>query len=339
MTDTHSATPSREAPAPAANGRAVVSLSAGRFPWVSEFQDRYGVDKAQWRALIDAVFPNAKTLDSVILALSYCKARGLDVFKRPVHIVPMWSSAANNGKGGMVDTIWPGIGELRTTATRTKSYAGRDATIYGPDVTEQYGDAEVTHPEWCEVVVYRIVAGHRVAFHGPRVYWRETYATKAHNSDTPNSMWLSRPFGQIEKCGEAAAIRAAFPEEAGNEYTADEMEGKVIEGRFAEVPHAEPIANKQPTGDKLAAFAGDAQPPPPEDEPDDQAAISRATVKAVLEQIESASTPKAFKAVRLEAIKHMGALDETWPEGKDQIVSALAAAEERLAPKSEGARQ
>ena len=41
-------------------------------------------------------------------------------------------------------------------------------------------------------------------------------------------MWQQRPYGQLGKCAEAAALRKAFPEEIGNDYTAEEMEGKVI---------------------------------------------------------------------------------------------------------------
>jgi hypothetical protein len=44
------------------------------------------VDAAQWRVLTDAIWPAAKTAESVMLALEYCRARKLDPFKRPVHI-------------------------------------------------------------------------------------------------------------------------------------------------------------------------------------------------------------------------------------------------------------
>ncbi len=32
---------------------------------------------------------------------------------------------------------------------------------------------------------------------------------------SPNKMWKQRPYGQIGKCAEAAALRRAFPEEIG----------------------------------------------------------------------------------------------------------------------------
>lgn len=196
------------------------------------------MDLTEWRALVDAVFPLAKEPSSVILALSYCKARNLDPFKRPVHIVPMWNSAAKR----MVETVWPGIGELRTTAFRTGQYAGRDEAKYGGTKIESVGNVVLEYPEWCQVTVYRLLGGQRLPFPGPRVYWKESYATTGKDDPSPNSMWRRRPFGQIDKCAEAAALRAAFPEEVGNEYAAEEMEGRVlgdvIDGRTGEVKSA-----------------------------------------------------------------------------------------------------
>ncbi len=103
---------------------AIVKLPPSRLPIVGSVAEELGVSAMQWRVLVDQVFPNARSAEAIALALTYCKARNLDVFKRPVHIVPMWSSALNR----MVETVWPGIAEVRTTAVRTGSYAGIDAT-------------------------------------------------------------------------------------------------------------------------------------------------------------------------------------------------------------------
>lgn len=209
-----------------ANGDAkeVVKVAPPRLPYDSRIEERFGIDVGGWRALTDAIFPSASTTDAIILALSYCKARKLDPFKKPVQIVPMWDDKRKT----MVDTVWPGIGELRTTAFRTGQYAGRDAAIFGEIREMPLGEVTLQFPAWCEVVVYRVIGGVRVPFHGPRVYWLETYATKK-DKVTPNAMWSRRPNGQLEKCAEAAALRAAFPEELGNEYAAEEMEGRVID--------------------------------------------------------------------------------------------------------------
>ena len=198
-----------------------MQLHAPRLPYHPAIEERFGIDKSGWKALVEAVFPSAQSADSVILALGYCKARGLDPFKKCVHIVPIYDKK----KGRYVDTVWPGIGELRTTAFRTKGYAGRDMTLFGPTMTEvwtaeQGRCVEVEFPEWAQVTVYRIVQGQRVAFAGPPVYWLEAFASG--KGGVPNSMWTKRPRGQIDKCAEAAALRAAFPEEIGDDFTSDD---------------------------------------------------------------------------------------------------------------------
>jgi phage recombination protein Bet len=231
----------------------VAVFSQPRIPFHPLIEERFGVDRAGWRALIDAVWPAAKTADAVTLALSYCKARNLDPFKRPVHIVPVWSSEQNR----WVESVWPGIGELRTTAFRTGLYAGRDVTEYGPDKTENLGGAQITFPEWAQVTVYRLGRnGERMPFPGPRVYWLETYATAKRDTLAPNAMWRRRSRGQIDKCAEAAALRAAFPEEMGNDQTADEMEGQVID-------HAGPARGAMPSErPRLADYERPHEPEP-----------------------------------------------------------------------------
>lgn len=212
-----------------------------RLPYPQSLEEYAGIDKRMWQVLIDAVWPAAQTVEAVCLAIQYCKNRNLDPVKKMVHIVPVWSKTGGpEGKGGLIETIWPAIAEIRTTAARTGSYAGKDAAVFGPDITKMFkeidtrNDAvkdslEVTFPEWCQVTVYRMVQGQRCAFVGPKVYWLEAYASKSNFSEVPNSMWADRKSGQLEKCAEAGALRAAFPEELGNEYAAEEMYGRKVD--------------------------------------------------------------------------------------------------------------
>ena len=254
-----------------AETREVAVFSPPRLPYHDAVQDRFGVDKGQWKVLVEAIFPAAKSVDAIVMALSYCKSRNLDPFKRPVHIVPMWDSA----RGGYVETVWPGISELRTTASRTEEYAGIDEAEFGPTRKVKFAGrvkangawkdetVEVEFPDWCRLTVYRIVDGQRCKFVGPKVKWEETYATIG-NSDIPNKMWQERPEGQIEKCAEAAALRRAFPEEIGNELTAEEMTGRnihdhVITTEAAAEPAGAPPAEPPPTSGQ--AGARDAAPP------------------------------------------------------------------------------
>jgi len=258
--------------APVSRGE-IARIAPPRLPYHPEMQERFGVDRSAWRALVEAVFPAARTAEGVLLALSYCKARKLDPFKRPVHVVPIWDSQ----RGGYVESVWPGIGELRTTAFRTGNYAGSDEALCGPDKTEVFKGrvkagkdgwkdvtVTVTYPEWCQMTVYRLLSnGQRVAIPGPRVYWRETYA-KAGKADVPNEMWAKRPRGQLEKCAEAAALRRAFPEEIGNELSAEEVSGQSMETLSgATIDHEAPAAPPRPQRGPVTTVSEPAEPAAP----------------------------------------------------------------------------
>lgn len=203
------------------------TIAPPRIPYHPAIGDKFGIDRSGWKVLVESTFPSAKTIEGVALALAYCKARNLDIFKRVVHIVPIWNSKL----GREVETVWPGIAELRTTAHRTGQYAGKADTAFGRVITKEFSGmvgnnerkAKVAFPEWAQVTVYRIVGGVRCEFVGPKVFWLETYATMG-KSDVPNDMWQTRPFGQLDKCAEAAALRLAYPEEIGSEYIGEEVQ-------------------------------------------------------------------------------------------------------------------
>lgn len=207
-----------------------------RLPMPRELVAKDDIDARKWRVLCETTFPNARSSESILMAIDYCRARGLDPFKKPVHIVPMWNSTL----GREVETVWPGINEVQITAARTGAWAGMDEPKWGPDIerifkgrvkdkqTKGWKDVEeaVTFPEWCIVTVHRMVGGAPRAF-AEQVYWLEAYSRVGFGSELPTSMWIKRPRGQLHKVAKAASLRAAFPEEG--EYTAEEMEGKEID--------------------------------------------------------------------------------------------------------------
>jgi len=210
----------------------------------------FGVKRGEWHALAEAIFPLARSSSAILLALSYCRARGIDVFKRPVHIVPMWNAKLNRE----VETVWPGITEHRITAHRTTAYAGNDDVAFGPWVKDQKFEAmsnpkppkkarkyqsTVTHPEWAQMTVYKIVQGHRVAFVGPKTYFLESFGWKS-GVRVPNERWTRAPHQMLEKCAEAAALRRAFPEELGGQPVAEEMDGQVIKDGGVIIGKADP---------------------------------------------------------------------------------------------------
>jgi len=197
------------------------------------------ISAVEWELVVNVIWPGAKDALVICTAWNYCKARKLDPLKRPVHIVPVYSSVAKK----QIETIWPGIGEIETTASRS-GWAGMDEPKWGPMVERTFegtvrdydapGDrAQKPHkitlryPEWCSVTVYRQVGNTRASFTEP-VFWEEAYGRAAFRSELPNDMWAKRPRGQLHKVAKAASLRAAFPEECSGDYTAEEMEGQEV---------------------------------------------------------------------------------------------------------------
>ena len=222
--------------------QALMVVQPPRLPMPDDAAAFHGITATKWRALIDAIYPAATSVGGVMLALDYCKARNLDPFKRPVHVVPMYSTKL----GRNIETVWPGIGELRTTASRTGSWAGNDDCVFGRILRQAFRETrqgtgnngpyettascpEMDFPEWAQITVYKIVQGQRVPFVGPKVYFVETFSGEK-GLRVPNVRWRQAPRQMLEKCAEAAALRRAFPEELAGELTAEEMEGQVIKG-------------------------------------------------------------------------------------------------------------
>lgn len=259
-----SAAPQRTRSARAGNSAPAESRAVAVIEFPAEQAAAHNIDEAKWAVLTRAIFPGAKTQAAVLLALDYCAARGLDPFKRPVHIVPVYDARA----GGMVETIWPGIAEIRTTAVATRDYAGMEDMIYGPMVDLEFrGKVEewvqnskswtvrtvkLRVPEWIQIAVWRLDAtGTPRRYAGPRAYFLETYAPAPKQQAVeggyhklPNSMWERRPIGQLQKCAEAGGLRMAFPTELGGIYAAEEMEGQTIDhyGDADDAPAPPPAA-------------------------------------------------------------------------------------------------
>lgn len=175
--------------------------------------------------LQNSLYPGAKR-ESVEMVLSYCQVNALDPFTKPVHIVPM--NVKQGDKYVWRDVIMPGIEMYRLKASRTNQYAGIDEAVIGPEITETLGGVTITYPEWISITVNKLVEGKIVSFSSGKVRFKENYSTAKRGSIEPNAMWKKRPYGQLEKCAEALALRRAFPDAIGAQPTAEEMEGKII---------------------------------------------------------------------------------------------------------------
>lgn len=232
----------------------------------TELAKMLNVDDSFASALKNSIFPGAKD-ESIRFAWDYCKARGLDVMKKPCHIVGMSVSVPGSfDKKEWRDVIMPGIAEARTTAMRTGKYMGQSEPEFGPMVELKIGSKKHEVPEWCKITVYRLENGEKVPY--PHIeYFEEAYADKK-NGDL-NSMWTKRKRGQLAKCVEAGALRKAFPEELGGEIVAEEANPNFSEMKPATPAEDEPI---NPFGEKpkeLPEVSENANPPKKSITPED----------------------------------------------------------------------
>lgn len=223
-----------------------------------------GIDLATYSALQNSIFPGAKP-ESIALAIDYCKAQGLDIMQKPVHLVPMNVKDAQTGNKGWRDVVMPGIGLYRILAARSGDYAGTEEPEFGPAVTKEFqatdynGNLEtisVTYPEWCKHTVHKLI-GDRVVSFSAKEYWLENYATQSAKSDAPNAMWKKRPFAQLAKCAEAQALRRAWPE-IGQQPTAEEMEGKELLVNERDMGNATVVTETKPERPALPVWPEDA---------------------------------------------------------------------------------
>lgn len=353
---------------PTESASPIAILDTFRLPWHDNISDRFqhdlGVSKSAWKVLTESIWPGAKTTDSIVMALSYCQHRKLDPFKKPVHIVPIWDSKKND----YIETVWPSIAEMRTTAFRTGQYAGCDETAFGPDKTQNFKgklkrdnawkDVEetVTFPEWAQVTIYRMLNGVPCKFVGPKVYWLESYA-RQEPSDIPNRMWSRRRSGQLEKVAEAAALRKAFPEELGNDYAAEEMEGQrlfshtidheptqqtIPKKLTAPPPPASKVVEQAPEPiqeQKAVAIKGKrAAPPPPTKKQGAPAPgeVEEVTVASIVDQIENARAESELVQIQK---KYAPFIANYSSDERDEILEAIEKATAKFGDEFPGDRE
>jgi phage recombination protein Bet len=185
------------------------------------------IDEPTWNALKNSIYPGAKD-DSVIMAVSYCRARQLDPLMKPVHLVPMSVKDALAGKSEWRDVVMPGVGLYRIQADRSGNYAGAQEPEFGPDITQTLNGVEITFPQWCKYTLSKLMPNGTIVEFSAKEYWLENYATAGRDTQAPNAMWKKRPYGQLAKCAEAQALRKGWPE-IGQQPTAEEMEGKSLD--------------------------------------------------------------------------------------------------------------
>ena len=195
--------------------------------------------------LQNSLYPGASK-ESVLMVLAYCRARKLDPFQKPVHIVPMYDSKTKS----MRDVIMPGLNLYRTQAAESGLLAGIDDVEFGPVKEFQFSgmskngafDKTIRAPEWARVSVRRILKNGQVGVFSATEYFEEAISTDKAGCPTP--MWIKRPRGMLSKTAESQALRKAFPDLNASE-TAEEMEGKSIDPNDLPEQKPEPSIEQQ----------------------------------------------------------------------------------------------
>lgn len=178
-------------------------------------------DKQLIQTLKNSLYPGASDA-SVQMVLDYCRARHLDPFLHPVHIVPMYDSKLKANR----DVIIPGLNLYRTQAAESGRLAGISEPEFGDPITFTYGGRDMSAPEWCRVTVKRLLKTGYVAEFTAVEYFTESCAVSKEGIPTP--MWRKRPRGMLAKCAESQALRKAFPDICPDR-TAEEVEGHDID--------------------------------------------------------------------------------------------------------------
>jgi phage recombination protein Bet len=217
----------RQVPAPLSGSKPGSLVSVVNSAPPQAFLAKGGTEE-QWSVLTKQFFPDAKSPDTVMLVVDYCRARKLDPMLKPFHIVPFYKN------GQECDSIVPGVNLYEIIAHRTGEFGGADKPVYCDEkkhvFTHRSGGKQcvVEAPNSCSVTVYRDRPGKQRAAYTGEVFYKE-YATlvkTGENAGYPRDNWRQKPHMMMSKCALAAALRLAFPEECGSSLVAEEMEGR-----------------------------------------------------------------------------------------------------------------
>lgn len=178
------------------------------------------------KALVAAPPPGATTPELDLETLRAAVSRGgqtLDNSQLKLAVAYASRVGADLISGQIIATVMDGrltfissIDFLRVIAERSGQYAGQGQPVYEEGECAIRGCPYAGHPIWAEASVYRLGWAHPLV---RRAYWHE-YVPQGGRDYT----WKKMPHVMLAKVAEAAALRAAFPNDMGGLYVREEME-------------------------------------------------------------------------------------------------------------------
>ncbi len=188
---------------------------------------QYGFDRARVELIKDQIAKGATDLELEMFLMT-CQRTGLDPFSRQVYMIRRWNKDATT-KDKKIATIQISIDGFRAIASAHPDYAGQTPTLFcGKDgIWKEVWTGDASKGEFpyaAKVGVYRKgfeAPTYAIAKWDSYVQTFDNKEEKIKNEVSP--MWRKFPELMLGKCGEALALRKAFPKELSGYYAPEEM--------------------------------------------------------------------------------------------------------------------
>jgi len=190
-----------------ANGKAVAKADRPSAKWEN------------WKQALVAKFPKA-SVGELQLHILTMKRMGLDPLSNHGYLLPFF----DRNKGEYAHASVVGIDGWRTVAEQGGGYAGKKSVVFDEGVTlYECLKAGRPTPLTCKVIVQRVVGGVLVETVAETTWQSRAQFTKEGDL---KPFWKKDPYGMLEKCTEAKALRAACPRLFSDVLIPEEMPGE-----------------------------------------------------------------------------------------------------------------